>query len=789
MSNLTNISQKTLEFPEAKQIVSAFCSWSGGQQAVADLQPATTTEAIYLVQNRIRQLAEIHNEGESIPLSGFVDIKEKISPLTKGATPDIETLLEVRSNLRIADSVIKMLLKEIKYPYIFETLKNLPPLTELLKHIERIFEESGTIKNSASPHLRELRGAIMELEGTINSRLSHILRDISKQKMLQEQLYTYREGRYVLPIKQEYKGVFDGLVLDSSSSGSTLFMEPMEIVEYNNRLREVKADEKSEINRILRDLGAQIGRYESELIETQQIFAELDCIDALARYMQNVNGILPLINSTGSIVLNRARHPLLAEKAIPIDIKLGKDYKIVVITGPNTGGKTVALKTVGLLSLMALSGMPVPAGEGTEFTLLDAVYADIGDEQSIAQSLSTFSSHMNRIISIVKEADSKSLVLLDELGAGTDPREGSAIGISILEYFSEIRANVIVTTHYGELKFFASNHPMAMNAAMEFNPETFLPTYRILLGVPGRSCALSIAGSLGLSTKLIHRSRELLSNEYIEADKILENIEHKERALNDELTMHKQLKKEAQALKDRYEEELDFVKKEQIEIMADGIAEAESLLKNAKMEIDRITKGFIKKIYDKKNPPDPAELKELKESTNSRMDSMLERLSKFKKRKGIKSDTDRERKVGDLIFVNSLNKDGTILEINNDSILVGIGKLKMRVTDADIRASKQTNESEQSSNEKFATKSVEEPEARLMLIGMYADEAISELDRYIEELMREGKDSLTVVHGKGAGILRNAVQNYLRRNKNVISYRQGGSGEGSDGVTVVTLKG
>lgn len=789
IKNLEEQSRETLEFNEVKKIIAKYASWSQSRSLILNIVPFTDIEDIYEVQNKIRQINEIFETGSDISIGGFEDISELLTATEKGIILTASEFAMIRTNVEVTVSLRRQLIPFLTMPFIVETVKSLNPTTELLKAIEKTFDENGNIRNSASKELAEIRENRDLAELSIHGKINGILRDSSKQKMLQENIWTMREGRYVLPVKEGYRGFFNGLVLDVSSSGSTVFMEPIEIVDLNNKIKQYKAEEKAETTRILKSLGANVARNKRELLYNQDIIAEFDKIRALSKYCVESKGMLPPINKSGKLILKKAKHPLLGEKAIPLDIEDGDKFTTLVITGPNTGGKTVSLKTAGLFSLMGLSGISIPADEGTEIPLFKHIYADIGDEQSISQNLSTFSSHMNKIVSILENADENSLVLLDELGAGTDPREGTALGIAILEDLIEKGARTIVTTHYGELKYFAGNHPKACNAAMEFDSTTLMPSYKITIGVPGRSCALEIASRLGLSEETIKRAESLISHEYVEMDKMLAEIESKEQFLKKEIETHAKIKSEAENLKNKYEEDISLIKAEQLELLADSAAETEAIINSAKREIGKIIQDFRKNLAKsakektEKNPGSEA----LTEA-ETRISGIFERLSTFKKAKKIKNiQKDLKFNVGDDVYVPSMDMMGKILEISENEALISMNRLKMRIPTWNLRKSKNQSPTPTETKDVFVPDTKRQVSS-LNLIGKYTDEAIYELEKFIDNAILSGIDSFKIIHGKGTGALRNAVRNTLARNKLVDDFQSGDISEGGDGITIVKLK-
>lgn len=786
-NELKEISQKTLEFDRIKEIIAGYALWSGSRDAVLAMQPMNEIGEVYEQQGKVRQVSEVLESKTDIASGGYEDLTEILTAAEKGVTLAAADFSAICRNLEIVESLKKSLVPWIHLPFILETVQCLVHIPELMNAIKRTFGENGEIRSSASRALSEIRDGRMNAEIAVNAKLGAILRDSSKQKMFQENLWTTREGRFVIPVKQEYRGVFDGLVLDVSTSGATIFMEPVELVSLNNSIKQFQAEEKAEITRILKSLSAMAARNKNELLLNQRTIAEFGRVHALSSYASAANATLPEINTSGRLRLKKARHPLLGSKAVPLDIEIGGDFKALVITGPNTGGKTVSLKTAGLFALMGLSGLPLPAEEGTTIPVLDSVYADIGDDQSIVQNLSTFSSHMNRIISILKEADERTLVLLDELGAGTDPREGTALGIAILEALIASGAKTITTTHYGELKYFASNNPEARNAAMEFDSDTLKPSYRITIGVPGRSCALAIASRLGLPERITKRAERLISHEYVEMDRLLAEIETKERRLDDEISAHSRIKSEAMSLKERYEEDMSLIKAEQFELIAEGAAETDSLIASARNEIRKILSDFRRELRETAESGDRAGAeKAAAANAESRLGGIMDRLKTFRKTKKIpERRDDRQFKPGDPVYIPSMDRRGSIEEIKGDEALVSMNRLKMRIPVWNLRKAKPKDEPAGNATSLPEAKS---PGGSINLIGKYADEAVYELEKYLADAVYSQMDSFTVIHGRGTGALKNAVHSFLKRNPAVAEFRLGGPGEGGDGATVVTLK-
>lgn len=785
---------RVLEFEEVKALIARMSHWERGRKEVMALVPLKYTEDIYELQQKIGQVREIIDKEGSLPLQGLIDIEDVINASMKEFALSISDLLQVRTTLSITSQLKRYLIKWSHLPYIGETVDFLTTLPQLERTLTLSFSSEGQVLDSASATLREIRQQIRDSESQVVHRLENMLRDLSLSKMIQEQVVTLREGRYVIPIKSEYRGVFEGLVLDSSGSGATVFMEPLGVIELNNGIREGRSEEKREIDRIVRNLSSQVSQNSKALIRNLEIMAHLDMIGALAHFAIEKDCIIPAINQSGHLRLKKARHPLIGKKAVPIDAEIGSDFSILIITGPNTGGKTVGLKTMGLFTLMALSGIPIPADEGSTVSHFSQIFADIGDEQSISQNLSTFSSHMGQITAILQSVDEKSLVLLDELGAGTDPKEGTALAIAILEHLGNLGVRTVVTTHFGELKFFATTFEKARNAAVEFDSVTLEPSYKIIVGLPGQSCALSIAGRLGMPSSVLSRAEELVSQEYVAMDRLIASLKEQEKEMERELEQREKAQREASHLRDRYREELSFVKTEEVEILTEATSEAEILIHQSRSEIKKSLKEFRKHLKDlekagKKASPQEAE--SFAEEALSKLDRVLERLVEFKEKKKLPSrGVSRSGfNEGEMVYIPSLEKRGEIQELKDDELLLQVDKLKLSLPywkvekvppEEQKRDDSKVIESEVKTHSSFA--------ARLDMRGMHVDEALFALEKHIDSAVLGEVASFHIIHGKGTGALRNAIQLFLKKHPAVLNYRLGEAHEGSWGVTVVNLK-
>lgn len=783
-------SMRVLEFEDIKELIARKSLSELGRREVQNLYPLEGIEEILELQNRTAQIIQILSEGEEIPLGGLKDLSSILFAASKEAVISPPDFLDVLKCLQITAQVRKILGKWSHLPYPAEASESLTLFPALQSALSQTFDARGRILDSASPRLRDIRESMREVEDRLHSKIQKIFNNTAYHKMFQEQIITTREGRYVIPVKHEYRGVFEGLVQDASSSGATVFMEPLEIVDLNNSLREAKVDEKHEIEYILKSLSLMVGRHVLEIGRNLKVLGYLDMIRTLARFAIDSRAVLPGISESGHLILRSARHPLLGGHAIPIDVEIGRDFNLLVITGPNTGGKTVTLKTIGLFSLMGLSGMPILASEGSQIPHFRNIFADIGDEQSITQNLSTFSSHMSQIIKILNVVGDRSLVLLDELGAGTDPKEGTALGIALLEHLSSLGAKTVITTHYGELKYFASTHPDARNAAMEFDSETLQPSYKIVIGLPGRSCAIAIAGRLGLPAGLLSRAEKILTEDYVALDRLLQELKDKEHKMTRELAGLEESRIAAQKLQSRYEEALFHIETEKTEVLTQAFSEAEDLFHSARSEIKKIIKSFNRQLAELSKSPGASRQDALKlqEEATSNLDRILTRLEDFKKKKELPASLKKhDLGVGDRVFIPSLGKDGEILEIKDDELNIQVEKVKLTLPFWKVEhARKKASKAPQRISEKPLE--LRSPSQTLNLRGKYVDEALYELEKFIDDAVLGEARSFYVVHGKGTGALRKAIHQFLKQHSAVLDFRLGEAHEGSWGVTVVTLK-
>lgn len=779
---------KTLEYEKILQALSKHASTSLGAEAALDLKPSSELDEVNRRLQATDEALTVDRLKGGAPFAGVTDIRPAVKRARIGGilNPDelwnISALTNASRRLtRYIDSVHEDHPVEILHDMV-ETLSDQKPLEDAIR---RCIDDQGEVMDQASAELASTRRDLRIGETRIREKLESLVRSSSTSKMLQEQLVTIRNDRYVIPVKQEYRSHFGGIVHDQSSSGATLFIEPESIVAMNNKLRETKMREEREIERILSELTDLVGEQADALLYDTKTVSDLDFIFAKARYAHEQRATLPIMNDNGYLKLKKARHPLIArEQVVPTDVELGKDYSTIIVTGPNTGGKTVSLKTIGLLSLMAMSGLFVHANEESELCVFDAIYADIGDEQSIEQSLSTFSSHLTNIIRILSQMTSKSLILLDELGAGTDPAEGSALAIAILEHMHRMNCRIVATTHYSELKAYAYERDGILNASMEFDVETLRPTYRLLLGVPGRSNAFAIAERLGLSRDIIDLARGEVTEEDMRIETMIASLERNRLEAEEEHRTAAKLRKENEELQRQLMEQNERIEASREKRIAQAEEEARSIVNKALKEADDvITELRLLAMEGEK-------VKE-HELTNAR-----KRLDEAAPAKKLASKAAKKKPAGviepgDEVKVYSLNQKGHVVEISGNEAVVQLGIMKMKVRKDDmelIASAKQQAPEKQRSGANVKRTRGENVRSELDLRGENLEEAIMEVDRFLDEALLGNLTLVYIIHGKGTGVLRSGIQEFLKRHKHVKSYRNGAFNEGGMGVTVAELK-
>lgn len=779
---------KVLEFHKVKEQLIAFVSSTLGQEKVNNLIPSANFDEVLKWQEETDEAAKVFRLKGNVPLSGIFNIRPHVKRSAIGSILSPQELTQIASTIRVSRQMKRfiedMVADQVELPILSQYVSKIIVLADLEEKIRNAIDESGEVLDSASDTLRSLRQQLRANESRVREKLESMIRSSNAQKMLSDSIVTIRNDRYVIPVKQEYRGHYGGIIHDQSSSGATLFIEPQVIVQLNNQLQEIRVKEQLEIERILAELSAFVAEFEQDLLTIVYVLAELDFMFAKARFAHKIKASKPAINQDGRITLYKARHPLIPkDEVVANDVMLGKDFTTIVITGPNTGGKTVTLKTVGLCVLMAQSGLQIPALDGSEVGIFDNVYADIGDEQSIEQSLSTFSSHMVNIVDILKRVDFNSLVLFDELGAGTDPQEGAALAISILDEVYKRGARVIATTHYPELKAYGYNRPGVVNASVEFDVETLSPTYKLLIGVPGRSNAFEISKRLGLSDHVIENARNQISADTNQIENMIASLEKSRREAESDRLEANDLLKDAERLhKDIQSQMITFY--EQKDSMVEKAQEkAADIVEKAKSEAEYIIKE-LRKLRLEKN----AEVKEHELiEARKRLEEATPKVKKSSQRVQTKSKT-HIFTPGDEVKVLTFDQKGTLIEqASNKEWVVQIGILKMKVNEKDLEY---INTPKQKEIKPVAVVKGKDfhVSLELDLRGERYENALMRVEKYIDDALLAGYPRVSIIHGKGTGALRQGVTEYLKNHRSVKRARFGDAGEGGIGVTIVEFK-
>lgn len=770
-----------LEFNKILDKLLAFSITDLGKQHCSKLLPNTNSEKVkkYLSETT-ESLALLYRKGNP-PIYELNNIEKHILSLKNQNFLSIKSLLEITSVLKTS--------RELKEYYFNETLNQSEILTNYFDHLytntrieEKIYNsiiDENTIDDNASSELYSIRQKIRNIQKDIKSKLQSLL----TSKYLQEPIITIRQNRFVVPVKNEYKSEIKGFIHDMSTSGSTIFIEPFSVFELNNTLSDLKNQETIEIEKILQKLSSLFFEITEELENSYNLIGILDFIFAKAKYSKSINGNSPQINNKKIIKLVKAKHPLLdQETAVPITLEIGTTFSSLLITGPNTGGKTVTLKTVGLLTAMAMSGLHIPASEQSSIYVFDNIFADIGDEQSILESLSTFSSHMKNIVNIINTATSKSLILVDELGSGTDPIEGSSLALSILEYLRQNQITTLATTHYHELKEYALVTNGVENASCEFDLETLSPTYKLLIGVPGKSNAFAISRKLGLDEKILENAQNLINTDTAKIEDLLKEIYDSKALIESEKEKISKNSIEVETLKNQLLNEKSDLEQHKQEYIQKAKQEAKSILLNAKEEANEI----IKEMNLEKN--NSKKLNELRNNLNKKLST----ISKLEEEKENNFETVNEDNIkpGITVFVPSFNKNGTILSFPNQSkkVNIQIDNIKTTLPISSLSSAKKVNEPKQIHTKKQLNFSPKKINTELNVIGLNIEEATYLVDKFLDTSCLARLESVRIVHGKGSGVLGKGIQNYLKKHPHCKSFRYGTFGEGEMGVTIVELK-
>ena len=787
----------TLEYNKILDQLTEYAFSADAKSRCQKLRPITDRAQIEQLQQQTSDaLSRLFKYG-SLSFSGVTDIRDSLKRLEIGGALSAIELLRVCSLLESAKRAKAFARSQDDNDQPDDSLTSLfagiEPLTPLCDEIRRCILSEDEIADDASSTLHSIRRSMRGMNDKIRAQMNSMINNTTTRSYLQDTVITMRDGRYCLPVKAEAKSLVPGMIHDQSSTGSTLFIEPMAVVNLNNEYKELQLREQEEIEVILAGLSNLTASYATQLLADYELLTELDFIFARAAFAQTYNGVAPLFNDDGRIHIRKGRHPLLdPKKVVPIDVRLGEDFRLLIVTGPNTGGKTVSLKTVGLLTLMGQSGLHIPASERSELGIFDEVFADIGDEQSIEQSLSTFSSHMVNIIRILEQVNDRSLVLFDELCAGTDPTEGAALAISILSKLHLYGARIMATTHYSELKVYALSTPGVENACCEFDVATLSPTYRLLIGIPGKSNAFAISEKLGLPSDLITDAKGRISKSEGDFEDLIADLEKSRSTIEREQLEINQYKAEIESLKEKLEQKQERLDSSRDKILREANEQAYNILKEAKDVADETIRNFNK--YGKAGAP-VSEMEKERTKLRGKMDKAAQKMSEQKKASVPNHNVPKKLRIGDSVKVISMNLKGTVHSLPNarGDLYVQMGILRSLVNINDLilleeDAAPGTKKFQKTSAGKIKMSKSASVSTEINLIGKTTDEAIPLLDKYLDDAYLAHLPSVRIVHGKGTGAPRNAVQAHLKRLKYVKSFHLGEFGEGDAGVTIAEFK-
>lgn len=802
-----NNSLKKLEFNKILEKISNYCKTYIGKNYVSELRPSQDKENIQEMLNETSQGVILIQRNSTPPLGEIANITVYLKALESYGTLSIKALLEIQNILQMSANLKKYFEKDYLETSDFSAIEqyflDLYVNPSIVATFAKSIVDEDTIADTASSKLQDIRRRERKIEQDIRSKLNGILHSSTYSKYMRENLVTIRNGRFVIPVKEEYRGAVKGFVHDMSSSGSTVFIEPIAVFDLNNELSNLHIEEELEIERILQNLSGLLYPYTTELENNVQLIGKLDFIFAKAHYSLNLHCTTPEINDEKFIDFKNARHPLIdPANVVPISVGLGKDFSSLIITGPNTGGKTVTLKTIGLLSAMACSGLNIPAEEHSSFYIFDHIFADIGDEQSISESLSTFSSHMSNIVKITQTATSNSLILVDELGSGTDPLEGAHLAISILQYFTEMKCLTVATSHYQELKKYALVTPGFKNASVEFDIENLRPTYRLLIGIPGKSNAFAISRKLGLDENIIERASSMIDKETINLEDLLKNIYDSKSKIEDEKIRTSIALREAEELRNSLKHQHSNVSNKEKELIANAKQEAKQILLDAKETANSI-------IKDMNSSPSASKANKLRNALNEKISSINTNAEDVELSDNLLPAIAREEiKPGLNVYVSNLKANGVVVSniSKDDTVQVQIGIMKMKVdiknlhettansiSSVSASSAKPSVKSAKNKSENYSyvgrsSLKAQNVSPEINLLGLTVDEAIPIVDKYLDDCYIAKLSPVRIVHGKGTGALRNGIHHYLKSNKLVDNFRLGTFGEGEMGVTIVNLK-
>ena len=783
---------KVLEYNKIIEMLKAQANSQMAKERLAALLPETEIHRIREGLAETSEAVSVIVKKGALPLGEIYDINSALHFARKGGTLTMRQLLQLLYNMKVTGNVITFLKSDLEYlPIIMGMSEVLVAFPKLAERIDRSILSEDEMADSASPELRNIRRSIARQNEAIRSKMNQILSSSDNKTFLQEAIVTMRDGRYVVPVKAEHRAKMPGIIHDQSASGATIFIEPQVIVNLNNELRELELAEKAEIERILAELSSAAAEHFHDLINNQKILIELDIIFAKGKLSCKMQAEETSINEEGFLDLRLARHPLIdSKKVVPINLSIGKEYQTLVITGPNTGGKTVTLKTAGLLAMMAQSGLHIPAAATSSLPIYREIFADIGDEQSIEQSLSTFSSHMKNTVYLVEKAGRGTLVLLDELGAGTDPTEGAALAIAILERLAAQGAQTIATTHYNELKKYALSTEGVENASMEFNVQTLSPTYRLSIGVPGKSNAFEISKKLGLPGEIIDRANQLIEKGDIAFEEVISAIENDKRKAQEERDEAVRLADELKKQKEELEKRQRELEKRESKVLKDAREEARAIIKEARETASDVQKELkelakVQSLGERTKRLEKSK-RRIKESENRYADGLERPVN-------ANPVTAEELQVGDRVKILTLDQNGEVLTLPDEkgdlTVKVGIMKINVNVSDLMLIIDGTKKKKPRAGGYgNLYRKKAQTISMSVNVQGQNLEDALMNVDKYIDDAYMAGLKEVTVIHGNGTGVLKEGLRRSFKKHKLVASYRKGGYDEGGDGVTIVKLK-
>lgn len=780
---------ETLEYPKIIEQLSTFTVSDLGKKKIKDILPSKSKPEVERMLEETDDAVKLLRLKDGIPIGSFTDVREQMKRMEIGAILSGQELIQIGQLIKgvreVHDFFEDLKEEDIDLNQLYDISDQFIVLAQLERKIYGTLTEGGSVLDDASSKLRSLRTSMRQTEGNVREKLNNIVRG-SKAKYLTDSIITMRNDRYVIPVKADSRGAFNGVIHDQSSSGQTVFVEPQSVLDLNNRLKRLESEEKYEVERILSELSEEILPHADAIISNLEVLVDIDVLQAKALYAREIDATRPFVSEENYIELYGARHPLIEEDEIVAnDIVLGEDYKTIVVTGPNTGGKTVILKTLGLMQLMGQAGLYLPVEEESRIGVFSHILSDIGDEQSIEQSLSTFSSHLTTIVSVLEEADDNSLILFDELGAGTDPQEGAALAISILDTIGAIGSYAVITSHYPELKLYGYNRPETMNASMEFDIDSLEPTYKFKMGIPGRSNAFEIARRLGMREDIITTARSLMSSESQSVDEMIQDLDDKQKEAAANTKKMRQELLEAQRLHSELSREFEAYQNEKENLKKQAQAEANEIVEKTKREADKVIEDLRQRQLESGSAQGVKEHEFIE--AQSQLSDLRQEEESLKKNKVLKKEKEKKvLKEGQTVKVHSLGQQGTVVEEVDGEWVIQMGMLKMKLPEDDLAVVEGEKKEKESTMSYKGSASSVRPE--LDLRGERVEAALSQLDQYLDQALLANYKKVTIIHGHGTGAVRSAVQEALGKHSRVKGYKAAPANQGGTGATIASLK-